>query len=60
MARGFLPGVARLQSVWIKGVPEREVFSGGLKTQDKEMRTLELYRCDKCGYVESYASDLVL
>jgi predicted nucleic-acid-binding Zn-ribbon protein len=63
MREGFMPGskeTRNLHSVWIEGRPERAVFSGGLKTADKEVRAIAAYRCDGCGYLEYYADDLVL
>ncbi len=39
---------------WIEGAPERSVWTG-LKTRGKERHRLVTYRCERCGYLESYA-----
>ena len=39
---------------WVEGPPERS-FWWGLKTKDKEQHSVRTYRCERCGYLESYA-----
>ncbi|MGI8566490.1 MAG: PF20097 family protein [Pyrinomonadaceae bacterium] len=39
---------------WIKGRPE-ESFWTGVKSRGKETRSVETYRCVKCGLLRSYA-----
>jgi len=39
---------------WIEGAPERSRWSG-LKTKDREVLAVMTYRCERCGYLESYA-----
>ena len=41
---------------WVAGEPEeRGWFGGGLKLWRKERRPVTTYRCQRCGYLESYA-----
>ena len=40
---------------WVEGAPERSFWSG-LKMKDREVLPVMTYRCEKCGYLESYAS----
>ena len=49
---GFYPGC------WLKGHPEPS-FWQGIKTKGHECRAIEIYRCTRCGYLESYANKLV-
>lgn len=39
---------------WVEGVPERSFWSG-IKTEGKEQFAVTTYRCEGCGYLESYA-----
>ena len=39
---------------WVEGDPERS-FWRGLKTKGKETHAVRTYRCERCGYLESYA-----
>jgi hypothetical protein len=39
---------------WIKGRPE-ESFWTGVKSRGKESRSVETFRCVKCGLLRSYA-----
>ena len=41
---------------WIKGEPERSIWAG-LKTTDRDAYSVTTYRCDRCGYLESYATE---
>ncbi len=43
------------QSTWIDGKAEPNVWIGGVKTGKKEQIPVMTYRCDGCGYLESYA-----
>ena len=47
-------GVAR----WVAGQPEPS-FWRGTKVRDKEQRKLTTYRCPQCGYLESYATEII-
>jgi uncharacterized Fe-S cluster-containing MiaB family protein len=49
---------ANLVSRWVAGVPEKSFFKV-TKTAGKEQRTIETYRCPMCGYLESYAREIV-
>lgn len=42
------------QQEWLEGDPERSIWSG-LKTKGKERHPVRTYRCERCGYLESYA-----
>jgi hypothetical protein len=39
---------------WVEGVPERSFWSG-IRLKGKEVLPVMTYRCEKCGYLESYA-----
>ena len=43
---------------WVAGPPDSS-WAGGVKFKGKEMRLLKTYRCPKCGYLESYANEVV-
>jgi hypothetical protein len=46
------------QQKWVEGEPVRS-FWLGLHTRGREKFTVTTWRCDKCGYLESYAQDRV-
>jgi len=46
----------RYQSVWVEGAPESSLFRG-VKLKGKPIYAVISYRCEKCGYLESYARD---
>lgn len=39
---------------WLEGTPETSIWSG-LKTKGRERHPVQSYRCERCGYLESYA-----
>jgi hypothetical protein len=39
---------------WVEGEPERSIWTG-LKLRRKEQLAVRTYRCQRCGYLESYA-----
>ena len=39
---------------WVEGAPERS-FWMGLKTKGREQHAVRTFRCERCGYLESYA-----
>jgi len=39
---------------WVEGEPERSFWTG-LKTRGREAFEVETYRCERCGWLESYA-----
>jgi hypothetical protein len=39
---------------WVQGAPEKS-FWMGLKLQGRPVIPVMTYRCEKCGYLESYA-----
>ena len=39
---------------WVEGAPERSFWSG-LQMKNREVLRVMTYRCEKCGYLESYA-----
>ena len=43
---------------WVAGPPDLK-WGGAVKFKGKEMRLVETYRCPKCGYLESYANEIV-
>lgn len=58
MSEGFVMdrGESNSQNVqkWIEGEPVRS-FWLGLKTEGRDAYQVTTYRCDRCGYLESYA-----
>ena len=42
------------QSRWVGGEP-KETFWSGLQTGDRAQFKVATYRCESCGYLESYA-----
>lgn len=47
------------QSHWVSGEAEQMQFLGlrwaGVTTRGKTVRTVDTYRCTRCGYLESYS-----
>lgn len=41
---------------WVEGVAERSHWTG-LKTAGREIFAVTTYRCQQCGYLESYAKE---
>lgn len=39
---------------WVEGPPESSFWTG-TKLSGKERRHIAVYRCERCGYLESYA-----
>lgn len=39
---------------WVEGEPVRSFWTG-LQTKDRDKYEVSTWRCDKCGYLESYA-----
>ena len=48
-------GVVARQT-WVDGSPEKSIWFG-LKTKDHVMINVVTYRCETCGYLESYTTD---
>ena len=48
----------RIPVRWIAGKPEKS-FLGGINAAGREHRHIESYRCVGCGYLESYATEVV-
>ena len=40
---------------WVEGTPERSFWSG-LKLKDRQVLPVSTYRCERCGWLESYAA----
>lgn len=40
---------------WVEGAPERSRWSG-IKLRGHVVIPVKTYRCEKCGYLESYAT----
>lgn len=59
MSEGFVVdrGESNAKNVqqWVEGEPIRS-FWLGLKTKGREAYQVNTYRCDRCGYLESYAT----
>ena len=43
---------------WIAGTPENSIL-GNLKNNGGEHRQIQSYRCTGCGYLESYATEVI-
>jgi len=48
-------GSEQLQSRWVEGEPGKTSWFG-VKTSGKEILQVTTYRCRRCGFLESYAS----
>ena len=44
---------ARVQSEWAEGKPQRSIWTG-LKVAKDSRYPVATFRCEKCGYLESY------
>ena len=62
MVEGFVMdrghGNHKEQAQWIEGPPEEMKWLGmnlGLKTKGKKMLKVSVWRCPRCGLLESYA-----
>jgi len=44
---------------WAEGQPVKSFWKGGLNLTDKAIYEVTSYRCDGCGYLESYATTSV-
>lgn len=40
---------------WVEGAPERSFWTG-LKTKNRDVFVVVTYRCERCGYLESFAT----
>lgn len=61
MEEGYIPGERNkvvLINIWVAGRPEPS-FWKGTKIIGKEQRAITTYRCSGCGFLESYATDLI-
>ena len=59
MEEGFVldqSHAASLQAAWIEGKPQRSFWTG-LKVTKDIRHPITTYRCERCGYLESYARD---
>jgi hypothetical protein len=58
MEKGFVADStygAALQSAWTPGEPKPRKILGGIKMDDTTSTPISTYRCQRCGYLESYA-----
>lgn len=42
---------------WVEGQPVKSFWSGGTKISDKKIYTTKTFRCSRCGFLESYATE---
>jgi hypothetical protein len=57
MERGFIADLTHggvVTSKWVEGAPEKSFWTG-VKTRDRANVEIQTYRCENCGYLESYA-----
>lgn len=47
----------RRRTSWVAGEPERNIWHGDVSTRNKRVLRIRMFRCIKCGYLESYARD---
>jgi hypothetical protein len=58
MIEGFILDMTyggQLVPRWLRGSPEKSEWTG-IKAKGKECRSVETYRCVKCGLLRSYAN----
>lgn len=48
-------GERRGATEWVEGAPVRS-FWMGLKIKGRQVLPVTVYRCDRCGFLESYAA----
>jgi hypothetical protein len=41
---------------WVEGVPQHSIWTG-VKTKGRDVYAVTSYRCQRCGYLESYATE---
>lgn len=46
---------ALTEQEWMEGAIEKSFWSG-IQTKNRERFTVNTYRCERCGYLESYAN----
>jgi predicted nucleic-acid-binding Zn-ribbon protein len=58
MHEGFIAdrfdNIHRVVSTWTEGAPQK-TFWTGLRLKGRKTRDVQTLRCDKCGFLESYA-----
>jgi hypothetical protein len=59
MERGFVVDRGHMNfpdlQKWVEGEPAK-TFWAGLKTHGKEAYQVQTFRCERCGWLESYAN----
>lgn len=63
MEAGFVVDNVRggkLQSRWVEGDAVKSFWTGSIKTSGAKQRRVVTYRCTKCGFLESYATDVIV
>lgn len=58
MTEGFLIDNAygsRTVGSWLEGEPQKSIWHDGIKLAGKTPIEIESWRCDRCGFLESYA-----
>lgn len=61
MVEGFILDMTyggQLVPRWVEGQPEKSMWMG-VTTRGKECRSVETYRCTKCGLLRSYGITVV-
>ncbi len=43
------------QSTWVEGSLQSNIWTGSVKSSEREQVPVTTYRCTGCGYLESYA-----
>lgn len=60
MESGFMVdragGAANLQAKWVEGEPTPRFWLHGVKMHGREPLPVTTFRCDGCGYLESFAT----
>ena len=61
LEEGFMPDLGHLNvpnppAEWVEGQPEKS-FWDGIKTKGREVYKVVTFRCEGCGYLESFARE---
>jgi hypothetical protein len=60
MEHGFIPAEIRDKVhplIWVLGDPEWSKWDGNVKTHDRRVWAIMVYRCESCGLLAHYAHE---
>lgn len=58
MEEGFIldnSQAARFQAAWVEGKPQKSFWTG-VKIREEAKHPIATFRCERCGFLESYAA----